>query len=486
MGIPMVNPSGESTMLGQWRIVLRRAEEAARSGRFEEAGALANQPDVADHYQLVQFRNRLGPDLIARAARRAAAGDPQGAIEDLALAERLGASPEALAEARLSLADHFAAEVRKDLELGEPARALARIDEMARHKIGGRALQGCRELAETWRDATEEARRGEFGRARELLDRAERLARGAGAAVSKALAAARDDLEARQKDAAPKVEALYEALADDDWPRALAAAEALVAAVPEHPAARRARTEAWRRIGAIGPAASSHWRPRSPGRDAKPDALSESAPESSRPLAEPRSAGPNGRFLLWVDTVGGYLVCLDDRVVLGGADAQGAADIPLMGDISRDHAAIVREGGGYRLDPRRSTFLNGKGVTEPVPLRDGDVIRLGRTVELEFRQPSPISATARLMVVSRHRLPMAVDGVLLMAETCIVGPGRQAHVQAPALGDPVILYRQGGALWCRSRGELEVDGRPESSRTPLTFHSSVRGDGFSFGLEPLA
>ena len=38
----MVNPGGESTMLGQWRIVLRQAEEAARLGRFEEAYALAN------------------------------------------------------------------------------------------------------------------------------------------------------------------------------------------------------------------------------------------------------------------------------------------------------------------------------------------------------------------------------------------------------------------------------------------------------------
>ena len=40
----MVNPGGESTMLGQWRIVLRQAEEAARLGRYEEAYALATRP----------------------------------------------------------------------------------------------------------------------------------------------------------------------------------------------------------------------------------------------------------------------------------------------------------------------------------------------------------------------------------------------------------------------------------------------------------
>jgi len=481
MEIPMVNPSGESTMLGQWRIVLRRAEEAARGGRFEEAGALASQPDVADHYQLVRFRDRLGLDLISRAARRAEANDAQGAIDDLALAERFAAPPDQLAEARMELADRFAGEVREALALGEPDRALSRIDELVRHKIANPALKALRELAEAWRDAADEARRGEFGRARDLLGRAERLAPTAGAAAVKALAAVRADLAARQKEAAPKVEALYAALADGDWPRALAAAEALVATVPDHPAARRAQTEAWRRVAAISPSQSSPWSPRSPARKPEPGAPAESA----RPMAESRTDGPSGRFLLWVDAVGGYLACLDDRVVLGRAGAGGEADVPLMGDISRNHAAIVREAGGYRLEPLATTFLNGKSLTEPTPLRNGDIIRLGQTVELEFHQPSPVSATARLAVVSRHRLPMAVDGVLLMAETCIVGPGRQAHVRAPSMADPVVLYRQGGSLWCRSRGDFEVDGRPGSARAPLAFDSGVRGDGFSFSLEPV-
>src|SRR6185503_990917 len=101
--IPMVNPGGESTMMGQWRIVLRQAEEAARGGRFEEAHALASRPDVADHHQAVQFRRRLGLDLIARAARRGLADDTAGAIDDLAAAERLGAPPDSLAAARLGL-----------------------------------------------------------------------------------------------------------------------------------------------------------------------------------------------------------------------------------------------------------------------------------------------------------------------------------------------------------------------------------------------
>src|SRR5947208_7317765 len=94
--IPMVNPGGESTMLGLWRIVLRQAEEAARAGRYEEAHALASRADVADHHQAVQFRGRLGLDLIARANRRGAVDDVAGAIDDLYLAERIGAPPDSL------------------------------------------------------------------------------------------------------------------------------------------------------------------------------------------------------------------------------------------------------------------------------------------------------------------------------------------------------------------------------------------------------
>ena len=141
-------------------------------------------------------------------------------------------------------------------------------------------------------------------------------------------------------------------------------------------------------------------------------------------------------------------------------------------------------GSDYRIKAVQATFVNGKAVTE-APLNDGDVIRLGSTVELEFRRPSPFSATARLRIVSRHRLPLAVDGVILMAETCIIGSNRQAHIAASGLDGPVVLYRQGPGLCCRGPGTFEVDGAPGSGRLPITTGSRVLGDGFSFSLEPV-
>ena len=505
----MVNPDGKSIMLGHWRIVLRQAEEAARAGRFDEALALASRPDVADHRSAVQLRGRLTQELVARAVRRCMADDLDGAIEDLHLGERMGAAPDTLAAARLSLADHVAGEVRAALEAGEPARVLERLEYLARHKIGGPALRRCREVAEAWQAAQDEARRGEFGRAHDQLDRAERLAAGVAQA---ALATTRRDVEARHKAVTPKVEALYAALASGPMPAILAAAEAVLETVPEHPAARQARTRAWQQIAAISPSAAwpnrgarvpqaqapsapasleSEPVPREHPREAAPIAWINAAtkrpgagPAPARPLARAGENGPGGRFLLWVDAVGGYLVCMDDQVILGRAGADSNADVPLMGDLSRHHATLVRDGDGYVLRARQPTFVNGQPV-ETAPVHDGDVIRLGSTVELEFRQPSPVSATARLAIVSRHRLPLAVDGVLLMAETCIIGSSPQAHIPAPGLSDPVVLYRQGSALWCRASGGFEVDRRACAARAPLTLQSSVLGDGFSFSLEPL-
>jgi hypothetical protein len=372
------------------------------------------------------------------------------------------------------------------------------------------------------------------------------LAAGAGAiAAQQAVASAKTELENRQKVVSPKIEALYAALSDGKWPQILAAAEAVLATVPEHPAARQSRSRAWQQIAAIGPAATAQWPPRgariaqagstvAPGTDAGPEGqpplagaaetggivwlssgtkpevdfpqngtcpgLGGNAPADvasarpsmpprisvpQRPLARVEAAGPKGRFLLWVDAVGGYLVCLDDRIVLGRAGPESHADVPLMGDLSRNHATLIRNGDGYVLQAHHASFINGKPVCDQTVLHDGDVIRLGSTVELEFRQPSPVSATARLLIVSRHRLPLAVDGVLLMADTCIVGEAASAHIPAPALKDPVVLYRQAGALWCRAVGAFDVDGRTCASRAPLTLQSSVLGDGFSFSLEPL-
>ncbi|MDX2035012.1 MAG: FHA domain-containing protein [Isosphaeraceae bacterium] len=493
-------------MLGHWRNKLELAESAAKAGRYDEAIALTAQPDVAEHHHTAVLRSKIALDLIARAGRRAEADDVLGAVDDLRVAESLGVGPDTLAAARLTIADKVAVELKADLEAGDPARVAERIDELAKHKLSGPALRRYREIAEAWRLALDESRRGEFGRALDALERAERFA---GEIARTHLSETRTDIERRRREAAPRVEALYAALTDGKPNEILAAAEAVLVIVPEHPTARQARSKTWQQIAAISPLGGSlpQRGPRivamgmglepTPGneinRGASPDrpgqrAASNSAPAvqgSGRPIARAGEPGPDGRFLLWVDTVGGYLVCLDDRVTLGRAGSDATADIPLLGDLARNHASLSRDGDGYILHAIQPTFVNGRPVSTAATLRDGDVIRLGSSVELEFRLPSPISSTARLDILSRHRLPLAVDGVILMGETFLIGSKPQSHVPAPGMSDSVVIYRQGSALAMRAEGAFEVDGRLVSARSALAMNSSVLGEGFSFSLEPL-
>jgi FHA domain len=489
-----LNTGGISTMLGQWRVVLKQAEESARSGHYDEALALASRADVADHRQAVQLRGRLAKELVARAQRRAEADDLTGAIEDLDLAEKHGEPPDVLAAARLKLAEHVTPDLRTALEAGDPARVTERIDELARKKIGGPILRRFREAAETWQAALVEARRGEFGLAIEHLDRADRLVP---ETVRPALGSTRRDLESKQQATHSKVEQLYRLLSDapDRWTELLMAAESVLEVVPDHPAARQARTNAWQHLGAISPTATLPPRtPQRPSEIASPEIRfidDDEAQVSAPPVAQPgirtragMASGPSGRSLLWADAVGGFLVCHDDQIVIGRAGPDSVADIPILGDLSRRHATIARTGENYLLRAHAPTYANGRPV-DTVTLRDGDVIRLGASVELEFRQPSPVSSTARLQLLSRHRLPMAVDGVILMAQTCIIGPTRQSHILAPRLKNPVVLFRQANALWCRAIGAFEVDGRPCLARAALAPRASVVGEGFSFSVEPL-
>jgi DNA-binding response OmpR family regulator len=80
--------------------------------------------------------------------------------------------------------------------------------------------------------------------------------------------------------------------------------------------------------------------------------------------------------------------------------------------VSRHHAEVRREGDRYvlhDLGSKNGTFLNGKGVTGPLPLENGDRIRLSPTYSLGFVDSE---ATAPLLQGQR--------GVRIDREACRV------------------------------------------------------------------
>ncbi|MDG2382678.1 MAG: FHA domain-containing protein [Pirellulaceae bacterium] len=192
---------------------------------------------------------------------------------------------------------------------------------------------------------------------------------------------------------------------------------------------------------------------------------------------------PRPRFMMWVDGVGGYLVCMSDEIVIGQAIDQPGADLPIIGDISRRHAVIQRQGESYLIRAEASTRVAGREVTEVRTLTDGDEIEFGASFRVRFRQPHPLSATSRLDFLSGHRSQPASDGMLLMANSCILGPGPNSHVVCRAWSEDLVLVRQGQQLRCHGRQMLEIDGQEVGRKGEITLDSRITGEDFCLSLE---
>jgi hypothetical protein len=200
----------------------------------------------------------------------------------------------------------------------------------------------------------------------------------------------------------------------------------------------------------------------------------------------PRDSNTCGKFMLWIDAVGGYWVCLAERVVLGQPAPGGdGPDVPILADLSSRHACIRRDGEGHLIEALRPVRVDGRPVQAVTWLGDGGRIELGEGVQLLFRRPHPLSATARLDFVSPHRTQPSSDGVLLMADVCVLGPKAHSHVVCRNWSREVMLFRHGEQLYCRTPGRFEIDGLACRDRGRLTWDSRVTGEGFSLKLETM-
>lgn len=192
---------------------------------------------------------------------------------------------------------------------------------------------------------------------------------------------------------------------------------------------------------------------------------------------------PYPRFLLWVDAVGGFLVCTNDRVELGRAVPGTTVDVPVFGDLSRRHAKIWREDGQYVIEPTEQVSLNGEPIDQPALLTDGAKIVLGSKVEFTFHKSHALSGTARLDFQSRHRTQPSADAILLMAESCVLGPRKENHVVCRDWTQDLVLYRQADDLYCQASGPIEIDDRQFDRRGKLGWNSRISGSEFSLSLE---
>lgn len=119
----------------------------------------------------------------------------------------------------------------------------------------------------------------------------------------------------------------------------------------------------------------------------------ESAPAPASPPMKPATQPPPPRDTSAHPVTTVTVRGVEHDVVLGGERVTvgriASCDIKLSdANVSREHAAFVREGAGWAiedLDSTNGTYLNGDRVTYE-RLRDGDVISLGAS-ELVYHEP---------------------------------------------------------------------------------------------------
>ena len=444
-------------MLGTGWLTIRQAQEALKNGRLEEAQRLLGQSAAHGHKGSWELLQQVALGFVQRGERHLRQDDPEAAWNDLLLAEQVGLTDDSQAfRLRQSLTRLGLDEIKKLLDACDPSGALSAAELLRGRQVRHADLQRYETVARDWEQAREQADRGEFNAAGPTVERLRRLA-----PELTVLENYENELNRRREACSGLLVQLHEAVDQGHWRKVVEIADEVLAAAPQQPQARKARTQAWRVI------------------EPSTVAVKKQPEKTSAPA---KSAERVERFLLWIDGVGGYLVCLDGRITIGQATPEALVDVPFYADISRHHATLTRDGGSYLVEASRPMQVNGQAA-ETALLQAGDRITLGASCQLQFSQPVPVSATARLDLASGHRLSLAVDAVLLMADTLLIGPGTQVHIQIQDLPQNLVLFRQKEGLGLRYPGAFQVDGQRCAERAQLGPNSKVTIDDICFAIE---
>ncbi|HZN33803.1 MAG TPA: FHA domain-containing protein [Pirellulaceae bacterium] len=458
-------------MFPPWRFKLREAQVALEQGRLEEAARLASDPQLKQFLPVQQLLAQIGEQFARRALERAASGDFTAGWRDLDEARSLAGETGSWQRLQQAVADVAVGDIVQHLTASDYPGATSRIESLEKRGVPGLPLKTLLEVTRRLDSARKLSQKGKFSEADEQLAAAQALR-----PDLKLIEAQRERCRERQERSKTLTEQLHAALAASDWTKVLSLATELLEISPENRVARDARKRAWGEVGEqIGDSRrlgeTKHW--------------------TGTPISGPVTVGGadvpvkrSPRFMLWIDAVGGYLVCLGDEIIIGQAVPGGKVDVPIQADISRKHVKLVRHKEGYILEPLGGkVVLSGKAVTEPALLSDGDEFTLGERVKMRFRKPHVLSSSARLELLSPHRTLPYADAVVLMGESCVLGPQWQNHVVCREFGGDVVLYRSEDKIMCRAMESIEIDGKLHDGRGPVRPGSHVLGTDFSLSLE---
>jgi len=454
-------------MFQAWRLKLREAQEAFQVGDLTEACRLLRSGNLMQFLPGRKLAAQVADRRTARAKALAGRGDLDSAWKELEAAGQLAGETSELQRASQALLDQSLQQIHQLIVHGDPARALTQIEALQKRKVDSGRLATLKQVAQRVQSAAHLAKRGKFAEAESQVAVALQLQPNC-----PELEAMLQNYQRRSERIRQMTEQLHRAMSEQCWSEVVTLADQVLELSPESALARDARKQAWAKVGAKLT-------------ESRRLAVTQAYFPASQARGDASGEEPGQRFLLWVDGVGGYLVCLADEITLGQAALGNHVDVGILADVSRRHAKIRREGEGYVIESMHTVRINNRAVRTPAVLRDGDEVELGSGVRLRFRRPHALSASARLDLISRHRTQPYADSIVLMAESLVLGPRWQNHVVCPEWTGDVVLYRQDDGLYCRAMEALEIDGELCDGRGRLNTSSHIAGSDFSMSLEEL-
>jgi hypothetical protein len=134
------------------------------------------------------------------------------------------------------------------------------------------------------------------------------------------------------------------------------------------------------------------------------------------------------------------------RVRIGRYGGGERIEIPIPAEVQSHHADIERVGDDYFLTPHAPVTVNQHALARRTLLRDGDRVAFGPKARMTFHKPSARSGAAVLRLSHRCRLPHDVSEIVLLGETCLLGPQPSCHFRTREGRDQAVLFDRGGML----------------------------------------
>jgi hypothetical protein len=461
---------------------LGEARRAIKAGQLDRACAIVEQKEIRDFRQARELSAELAGRVAQRARGRFEAGYSRAGWNDLELARHMAGSDAGIEDLRQEYRERH---ICRAIECLAEGRTAAAQQELAKVRERGLLDPDVRWLEHVTAKLTEAEQRlaaGGSSEARQMLDALAGSVREHTTTLDAGPIFRRiEKLAATCDEHANIASQLHTSAERHDWHDVLGRADRMLALAPRDRVARTARRQAWHAVG-LDATHVYHGGGRHHASLAMNDTANAARPTSAPDDTMTGSAAPE-RIMLWVDAVGGFLVCLDDEVVLGQPTPGSSIAVPICADLSRRHAVLRRDGGSYTLDPLGDVTVDGRKLTGPMVLGNRHEIQLGSAVRMEFTRPHALSATARLVMLSGHRTEPRADTVLLMADSCLLGPKSHSHIACRRWVGDVMLFRLNGRLHCRSTMAMNVDGVAADGPMVLESGARIEGEEFAISLE---